>query len=163
MPFTYFHLGPALLIGLVAYRYLDFPTFVAANVMVDFKATLVFFGLIGGPLHSFFHSFLGATVLASLLTGVMILLREHRFFSEVMKAFFRPQTVSKGKISAAAFLGGFIHVFLDSIIYSDMQAFWPIETGFLPVPGLQNIVYLFCMACFLVAVPVYFWRVKPLK
>jgi len=38
MPFTLYHLGPALLLGLLFRRRLDLPTFLVANVVVDLEA-----------------------------------------------------------------------------------------------------------------------------
>lgn len=59
MPFTPFHFGPGILLGLLLLRYLDFPTFVAANVMIDWRAALVFLDLMDGPLHGWVHTYLG--------------------------------------------------------------------------------------------------------
>jgi len=41
MPFTPFHLGPALTIGLPLRRFIHAPTFIVANVIVDVEPFLV--------------------------------------------------------------------------------------------------------------------------
>lgn len=41
MPLTPFHLGPALLLGLIFLRYVDFPTFLVANVIVDIEPMFI--------------------------------------------------------------------------------------------------------------------------
>ena len=51
MPFTPYHLGPGLFFGLLLFRYLDFPAFLIANIVVDVEPFLVLaFGL-----HQFLH------------------------------------------------------------------------------------------------------------
>jgi hypothetical protein len=72
MPFTPLHFGPAILIGLLALKYLDFPTFVAANLVVDWRAALFFLELwpFGGSLHSWPSTYPGA-----LLSGLFWLER----------------------------------------------------------------------------------------
>ncbi len=68
MPFTPFHLGPALLFGLVLFSYLDFPTFMVANVIVDIEPFMIIALGLDLPLHGFFHSFLGGVIVSLLLT-----------------------------------------------------------------------------------------------
>jgi len=40
MPFTPFHLGPALLLGLMLSKYIDLATFLFANILVDLEPLL---------------------------------------------------------------------------------------------------------------------------
>ena len=75
MPYTPFHFGPGLLFGLLLLSYIDFPTFMLANVIVDIEPILVLYFDFRYPLHGFFHSFLGGTVVAFLLSVVMIRMR----------------------------------------------------------------------------------------
>jgi len=51
MPFTPFHLGPALGLGLPLRRYVYVPTFILANVIVDVEPFLVLFLGLRYPLH----------------------------------------------------------------------------------------------------------------
>ncbi|NOQ38614.1 hypothetical protein GQ472_07065, partial [archaeon] len=64
MPFTPFHLGPALFLGLVFFRYLNLPAFLIANVIVDVEPFVVLLFGLDYPLHGFFHSFLGGSLIA---------------------------------------------------------------------------------------------------
>jgi len=41
MPFTAYHLGPGLFVGLLFLGFIDFPTFIVANVIVDGDPFLV--------------------------------------------------------------------------------------------------------------------------
>lgn len=72
VPFTPFHLGPGLLVGLALRRRLDLPTFLVANVAVDARATLVFFGVLDGPLHGPLHTYAGALALSGGLAAVAL-------------------------------------------------------------------------------------------
>jgi hypothetical protein len=69
MPFTPFHLGPGLVFGIVLFRWLDFPTFITASIVVDLRATLVFFGILEGRLHGPLHTFVFGTILAIVLSA----------------------------------------------------------------------------------------------
>jgi hypothetical protein len=64
MPFTPYHLGPALFLGLLFLRFIDFPTFLIASVIMDVEPFLVLFFNLNYPLHGFFHSLLGGTLVA---------------------------------------------------------------------------------------------------
>ena len=75
MPFTPLHLGPALLFGLLFLGFIDFPTFLVANVIVDIEPFLVLALNLNYPLHGFFHSFLGGTLIAILLAFIMLRIR----------------------------------------------------------------------------------------
>ena len=67
MPFTPFHLGPALGLGLPLRRYMHVPTFIVASVILDVEPFLVLqFGL-NYPLHGYLHTFL-----ASLFVGFLL-------------------------------------------------------------------------------------------
>lgn len=76
MPLTPFHLGPGLLVGLLFFSFIDFPTFLVASVIVDVEPFLVLVFNLDFPLHGFFHSFLGGTLVAFLLSLVMSRVRE---------------------------------------------------------------------------------------
>ena len=123
MPFTPFHLGPAILIGFILLRYLDLPTFIVASVLVDLEPLAVLVFGLPGPLHGFFHSFLGASVAAAVLAWVMLRVRE---FLKPAYAFLglegdrRPR-----RFLVAALLGTWSHVLLDAPLYGRMSPFYP--------------------------------------
>ena len=64
MPFTPYHPGPGLFVGLLFLGFIDFPTFLVASVIVDVEPLLVLAFNLNYPLHGFFHSFLGGTLVA---------------------------------------------------------------------------------------------------
>ncbi|MFW9990322.1 MAG: hypothetical protein ACFFC3_16900, partial [Candidatus Odinarchaeota archaeon] len=63
MPFTPYHLGPGLFIGLLFLSFIDFPTFLIASVIVDIEPFFVLYFNLDYPYHGFFHSFLGGTII----------------------------------------------------------------------------------------------------
>lgn len=67
MPFTLFHFGPALLLGVLFYRWLDLPTLLVSSVIVDVRAALVVFGPLDGPVDGILTTFVGGTVVAVIL------------------------------------------------------------------------------------------------
>ena len=64
MPVTPLHLGPSLWIGLILFKFLDFMSFLLASVIVDVEPFLVMFFGLRYPLHGFFHSFVGGSIVA---------------------------------------------------------------------------------------------------
>jgi len=125
LPFTPFHLGPALFLGLVLLRFLDFPTFLIANVIVDIEPFTVILLNLNYPLHGFLHSFLGGTLLAIALTALMTGVRMR--FDRILTAFKIEQKTSTGKILFASLLGIYIHIILDSYMHSDIRPFYPLD------------------------------------
>ena len=160
MPFTPFHFGPSLLIGLIFFPLLYLPAILFGSVIVDLEP--LSFLLLGLPvLHLFFHTFLGATISALILALFVYLLRG--FLGEVMTAFQLPQITSPLNITFGALLGAYSHILLDAFLYPEMQPFWPLLGN--PFLGLvsSSSVYLFCILCFVLAIPVYIfqiWRIK---
>ena len=156
MPFTPYHLGPGLLFGLLLLSFLDFPTFLIANVIIDIEPLLVMVFGLPYPLHGFFHSLLGGTLVAVPLAFVMHKIRNK--LTPLLSVFKINQQVSFKKILAAALSGIYLHIFLDSLSYQDIQPFFPssynpfLNTGILA--GLAPIT--FCMWSFFVAVILYF-------
>ncbi|MFX1565062.1 MAG: hypothetical protein ACFFCH_03630 [Promethearchaeota archaeon] len=160
MPFTPFHLGPGLLIGLLLYPYLFIPSILLGSIIVDLEPLT--FLILGLPVqHLFFHTFLGATILA--LVGVAVIFLLRGFFDKVMRFFLLPQPTSPLNITVATLIGAYSHIILDAFLYPEMQPFWPFLGN--PFLGLvsSSTIYLFCIICFAIAIPVYIiqiWRVK---
>lgn len=123
MPFTPFHFGPALLFGLILYNYLDFPTFMIANVIIDVEPFIILTMGLNLPLHGFFHSFMGGTIISFILFFVMMRIR--KFLEGLMGFFNLEQSWSKKSIVGAALSGVYLHIVLDSRLYTDIKPFFP--------------------------------------
>ena len=68
MPFTPFHWGPGLLIGLSLFSIFDLPALLIASVITDIEPFSVLMLNLSYPLHGFFHSFLGGSIFAGLIS-----------------------------------------------------------------------------------------------
>ncbi|WP_324736336.1 hypothetical protein VFC49_04385 [Thermococcus sp. SY098] len=147
MPFTPFHFGPALLFAAL-FGYLDFWTFMIANVIVDFEPLLVLIlGLdlrYGYPLHGFFHTFIGGSLVALALAEVM---------TKVYKHLRRKTDIRKLRITALS--GVWLHIVLDSFLYTDIKPLFPLSWN--PFYGVFSAfdVYSFCALAFLLGMPLY--------
>jgi len=158
MPLTPFHLGPGLLIGLLLLSWIDFPTFLVASVIVDVEPIVVLaFGL-DYPLHGFFHSFLGGTLVAFLLAAVMSKVRAS--LSPLLSFFKLEHKSSFKSILIASLSGIYIHILLDSRMHRDIRPFYPLDVNPLlnssALPGLR--VYILCFWCFIGAAVIYVIR-----
>lgn len=142
MPFTLFHFGPALFLGLLLFRHIGFLTFLVASVIVDIEPFLVILLGLNYPLHGFFHSFLGGSLVAVALSLLMVQ------FSKQKPA----------GIWLAAFSGIYLHILLDSPLYTDIKPFYPLAAN--PFYGLvpASMTYAFCALLFLAGILLYFVR-----
>jgi len=155
VPVTPFHLGPALLLGLIFFNYLDFPTFLIANVIVDIEPIIVVLLSFDHPLHGFLHSFLGGSVAAFILTFGMIKIRGS--FDSILKSFRLDQESSFNRILVASLSGIYMHILLDSRMHLDIRPFYPLDYNpFLSrsiLVGLE--IDMICIWCFIGAAIVY--------
>ncbi len=158
MPFTPFHLGPALVIGIILIYYIDFPTLLVASVILDIEPLVVLLLDLNYPLHGFFHSFLGGTIVILPLSFIMLKIRP--ILNPITDFFKIEQTSSFSNILAASIVGVYSHIFLDAPLYTDIQPFFPLNLNpFLDISGLSGVtIYLFCVYCFITAIMLYFIR-----
>lgn len=119
MPLTPFHLGPGALLHAVAPRHVSFLAFVAANVLIDVES-LVNLVLRRHPVHAFFHTYVGATlVLASIVLGWWAMRR----WAAPGWPWARDLTLARVTLGAA--LGAYSHVLLDSLMHADIRPMAP--------------------------------------
>lgn len=155
MPFTPFHLGPGLFVGLLFLGFVDFPTFLVASVIVDVEPFLVLVFNLNYSLHGFFHSFLGGTLVAVPLALVMYRIRDR--LSPLLSFFKLEQKISFKRVLAAALAGIYIHILLDARGYMDIQPFYPSAYNPLLTTGISAGLdsYIFCIASFFGAAIIY--------
>ncbi len=106
MPFTPFHFGPALFFGLIFIAFLDFPTSVVASVIVDLEPFMVIALGFSYPLHGFFHSLVGGTLVGFAVALVMFKMRHFTF--RIMKFFKLGYVASWKSVLTASFLGVYL-------------------------------------------------------
>jgi len=158
VPFTPFHLGPALVIGIILIYYIDFPTLLVTSLILDIEPFLVLLLDLNYPLHGFFHSFLGGIIIILLLSFFMFKIRP--ILNPITDFFKIEQKSSFLNILTASIIGIYSHILLDAPLYSDMQPFFPLNFNpFLNASGVPEItIYLFCAYCFIAAIMLYFIR-----
>jgi hypothetical protein len=144
MPFTPYHLGPAIAIGLPLRRFLHVPTFIIASVVLDVEPFLVLLLGLEYPLHGYFHTLLAAAVTGAALGYVLWLLE-----GALVPLYRLLLLEADRKFKAAAFaisglLGTTIHVLLDAPLYPDILPFYPLAVNPLYGPGLSLQIYNLC-------------------
>ncbi len=161
MPFTPFHLGPTLCIGLLLFKLLDIGAFVLATIIIDIEPFSVLVFRLNYPLHGFFHSFLGGTI-AGLIFSI-VFYRFKNTMSKIMNVVAFSQNYSFRKIFWSCIAGIYFHIILDAFIYIDIKPFYPFTAN--PLYGVFSAyeIYLFCALSFIFAAIfylVYLFRVK---
>jgi len=162
MPLTPFHWGPALFIGLLLFPVLDLPALLISGVAQDIEPVCVVFFRLSLPLHGFFHSYLGASILGVLVAAAVYSLRD--LFREVMGAFGLSQDHTFTRTLLTSLLGVYSHTLLDSFMHWDVRPFYP--WGANPLLGVvsDRALYIFCTASFLLGLALYasrlVWRPK---
>ena len=145
MPFTPFHLGPALGFGLPLRKYLHVPTFLVANILVDVEPFLVLSLGLDYPLHGYLHTFIVAFILGLALGYAMFLLE--RISRSLYKTLLLESnaTAKLKSFIVAGVLGTMLHVLFDSPLYDDIKPFYPLATNPLYTSVSSLEVYSFCV------------------
>lgn len=157
MPFTPYHFGPALFIGVLLFPFIDLATIMVASVILDLEPLAVILFDLQMPLHAFFHTYLGATIVACVLSVLLYPFR--KYLNEIVSFFGLKQESSMRHIISASLIGTYSHVLLDSFLYSEMNPFFPLLGN--PFVGLLGFgfVYNLCVVLGLVGFFIYLLRV----
>lgn len=125
MPFTPVHMGPGLLIKSVLQGSFSLMVFGWAQIIMDIQPLFVMITG-GGYLHGFSHTYIGASLLAifASLTGKQA--SEYGLIVLGIAKKENPIVIKWWIVFISAFIGTFSHVFLDSIMHSDVQPFFPL-------------------------------------
>ncbi|MDW7777023.1 MAG: hypothetical protein SCH39_11935 [Methanosarcinales archaeon] len=120
-----------------------------ANIVVDPEPFFILLLGLNYPLHGFFHSFAGGSLVAIGLAFCMIKL--NRFVQVPARTFKLSQNLSLRSILLASFFGIYLHILFDSTLYSDIKPFYPSDLNpFLNNGILSGIdVYIFCSILFI--------------
>ncbi len=124
MPFTPIHMGPGILIKALLQSSFSLMVFGWTQIVMDIQPLIVL--ITGeGHLHGFTHTYVGAVLLAifSALSG--------KYLSELgLKIIgidkYQPISIVWWVAFLSAFIGSFSHVFLDSIMHTDVEPFYPV-------------------------------------
>ena len=164
MPFTPYHFGPGLFLGIGLFPFVDLSTIMIASVVLDIEPlAIIIFGL-PVPLHGCLHSYIGATIIACILSIAIYPFRSH--LNEIVSLLGLHQESSLRHILPASFIGTYSHVFLDSFIYSEMNPFYPFIGN--PFLGIwpTSFVYSLCIQLGLIGLGLYairllYFHLKP--
>lgn len=163
MPFTPFHLGPAIFIGLLFFQYLDLPSLLVSSVAPDVEGLYI---VVFRPFmshHSLIHTYVVASVISVIVALVMYYLKG--LTGKMMKQFGLHQDSSFKKILYSSILGAYSHIFLDSFLYPEMNPFYPLLGN--PFIGIASeyitymTVYGLCGLLFLIGMILYFKKRTP--
>jgi len=131
MPFTPFHFGPAIAIKAAVPGHFSLSVFIMSQVLMDLEP-LYYLVTNDPPLYRFFHTYLGAGVvfLVCAIVGKPLGQLWLRVWNTLISPGSHSRLHSPGGITfkatfTAAFLGPVSHVFLDSIMYSDVHPLAP--------------------------------------
>jgi membrane-bound metal-dependent hydrolase YbcI (DUF457 family) len=127
MPITPFHFGPGAAIHAVAPRHVSFLAFCTANVLIDIEP-LYYMLTDQDHLHRFFHTYVGASVVA---LATLVLFLGCRWFA---RRFWLPnpfqwQALSVLAVAIGAAAGTYSHIVLDSVMHADITPLAPFSDG----------------------------------
>jgi membrane-bound metal-dependent hydrolase YbcI (DUF457 family) len=145
MPITPFHFGPGALLHAVAPKHVSFISFCAANVLIDFESL---YNLVNQrhPVHAFFHTYIGATLVIAAVVLLFLGLRAFasRFW---LPNLLRWRELRPKQVVIGAAPGVYSHVVLDSVMHHDIQPLSPfaLSNALLGVVPLSTL-HLACLA-----------------
>lgn len=156
MPFTPYHLGPALLIGVIFFPFVDIIAILVGSIILDIEPLLILTIGTGQPLHGISHTYLVATIVALLTTGIIWVLRGPLY--EILSVFRIKQEPSIKKIGVSSILGTYSHVLMDSFLYPEMNPLFPILGN--PFLGMVSVAFIYqlCLYCGIAGLFVYLIR-----
>ena len=151
MPITPLHFGPAALAKAVTPKYFSYTVFGFTQLAMDLEPL---YYLIQGvwPIHRFFHTYLGATLVAVFavvvgkpLSGLVIRLWNRRLRPSQRDWLGIAPRIPLIAAVVGALFGAYSHVFLDSIMHSDLHPFAPgwNGNGLLDLISIDHL-YLLC-------------------
>lgn len=123
MPITPFHFGPGAAIHALAPRQVSFLAFCAANVLIDVEP-LYFMLTQQYPVHRFFHTLIGASLIVVLTLVLFVGARAfaRRFW---LPDLFRWRSLGLAAVAMGAAFGSYSHVLFDSLMHSDVAPLAP--------------------------------------
>ncbi len=124
MPFTPYHLGPGLLLGLLFFRWIDVVAVLVGSVILDLEPFVVLVTGIALPLHGICHTYVAAGLLSIPTSAALWYLRGPT--RRITRLFGLEQDFRPAGIYASCLVGTISHVFLDSFLYAEMNPFYPI-------------------------------------
>jgi hypothetical protein len=176
MPVLPAHLGPALLVGGLAGRKLNFLVLITSTVLIDFEVALL--GLQSGYFiyHGFFHTLGGATLFGVIYGSLFFFISQiywkgkelYHHNDKLWNRFHNWRnhnwTYSLRCMVTSALVGVYLHIAMDWLMYPDIRVFAFLNPNFYYDFTTQYysetffVVYIFCVTSFFIGVGVYMFR-----
>lgn len=165
MPFTPVHIGPGILLKALLQGSFSLVIFAWAQILMDIQPLMVM--LTGkGHLHGFSHTYIGASLIAIIAAlsgkylsefGCFILHKRQQKRQEKNSILIQWQ-VSWKITFISSFIGTFSHVFLDSIMHTDVEPFFPfsVENNLWAIINMEQL-HLWCLYSGLAGLALYFY------
>ena len=140
MPVTPFHFGPGAAFHAAAPRHVSFIAFCGANVLIDIEP-LTYMLSHQYPVHRFFHTYIGATLVwPAVIVVFLALLRAATALP--LPNIFNWKSLTVARVAAGAALGAYTHIVFDSLMHSDMRPLAPFSDsnpllGLVPLKALH--------------------------
>jgi len=151
MPFTPFHFGPGAAIHAIAPKQVSFLAFCASNVLIDIEP-LYFILTQQYPLHRFFHTYIGAVLIAGATIALFV---GARWFAARLwlPDWLKWKELGLFPVAVGAAVGSVSHILLDSLMHRDITPFAPFSDSN-PLLHLVSLttLHLACVAAGIVAV-----------
>jgi hypothetical protein len=154
MPFTPYHFGPGIAMKAAGPAGFSFTIFCCSQFVIDLEPGYLLWTQ-QAPVHRFFHTFVGATLvgLFCALTGkplceFALRVWQRPWFAPLNKLFGDAITISWRSALASALLGTYSHVILDAMVHGDPAPFSPLNQdnpfyGFLSRRSIE----ILCIEC----------------
>jgi membrane-bound metal-dependent hydrolase YbcI (DUF457 family) len=127
MPITPFHFGLGAALHGVAPKHVSFISFCAANVFIDIESL---YNLVNQryPVHAFFHTYFGASLIAF---GTVMLFIALRWFASKfwLPDIFSWRSLNIKQVAVGACLGAYSHVVFDSVMHADIRPLAPFSNA----------------------------------
>ena len=126
MPLTPLHWS-VLLLGLLAFETVYLPALLVSSVLMDVEPAYYLFIApnADGQLHGFFHTVLGATLMALAVAGLLARMRKPIDRIAGSLGLGQPKIGTAG-IFASSVVAAWSHIILDATMHADMKPFWPV-------------------------------------
>jgi membrane-bound metal-dependent hydrolase YbcI (DUF457 family) len=159
MPFTPLHMGPGIVVKACLQGAFSLMVFGWSQILIDIQPLVVML-TDRGELHGFSHTFIGASLIA------IIAAPSGKYLGEIGLRIVRmPEynPISWRVAIISAFIGTYSHVFIDAIMHSDIEPFFPFSNqstwhGFISI----DMLHLLCVASALVG-GVAFWLIERIR
>lgn len=145
MPITPFHFGLGATLHGAAPKTVSFLAFCAANVLIDVES-LYNLAQQRYPVHAFFHTYVGASIVVALIPLLFIALR--RWTSRIwLPDLFSWRDLTVRQVAIGGALGAYSHVVLDSVMHADIRPLAPFSEAN-ALHGLLSLaeLHLLCIA-----------------